>query len=79
MLKLKLTTLLLVASFISVMAQSERWQQKAKYEMNIDVKAKKHQFKGTQKLTYWNNSHDELTKVFYHLYINDFKTGLMLD
>ena len=46
MLKLKLTTLLLVASFISVIAQSERWQQKAKYEMNIDVKAKKHQFKG---------------------------------
>jgi hypothetical protein len=79
MLKLKLTALLLVATFTVAMAQPERWQQKAKYEMNIDVNAKKHQFEGSQKLTYWNNSPDELTKVFYHLYLNAFQPGSMMD
>lgn len=79
MLKLKLVTLLLVATFLSAYAQPERWQQKAKYEMNIDVNAKKHQFTGTQKLTYYNNSPDKLTRVFYHLYFNAFQPGSMMD
>lgn len=79
MLKLKLVTLLLVTTFLSAFAQPERWQQKAEYEMDIDMNAKKHQFKGVQKLTYYNNSPDRLTKVFYHLYFNAFQPGSAMD
>ena len=79
MLKLKLITLLLVATFLSAVAQPERWQQRAEYEMDIDVDAKKHQFTGTQKLKYFNNSPDDLTKVFYHLYFNAFQPNSMMD
>jgi hypothetical protein len=79
MLKLKLVTLLLVATFITAFAQPERWQQRAEYEMDIEMDAKKHQFKGKQKLKYFNNSPDKLTKVFYHLYFNAFQPGSMMD
>ena len=79
MFKLKLTTLILFTTVLSAMAQPERWQQRAEYEMEIDVNAKKHQFTGKQTLKYFNNSPDDLTKVFYHLYFNAFQPNSMMD
>lgn len=55
------------------------WQQKVKYSMEVDVDAPANQFKGKQKLEYWNNSPDTLTRVFYHLYWNAFQPGSMMD
>jgi len=48
------------------------WQQRVKYTMDINVDAAANRFEGQQKLEYWNNSPDTLTKVFYHLYWNAF-------
>jgi hypothetical protein len=62
-----------------LLAQSDRWQQRAKYQMEIDFDAAKHQYKGSQKLVYTNNSPDTLTKVFYHLYLNAFQPGSQMD
>jgi len=55
------------------------WQQKVKYSMDIDMNVATNRFTGNQKLEYWNNSPDTLTKVFYHLYWNAFKPGSMMD
>lgn len=55
------------------------WQQEIAYEMDIDVDAANHQFTGTQKATYTNNSPDTLNRVFYHLYFNAFQPGSMMD
>ena len=60
-------------------AQSDRWQQRVKYQMDIDFDVTKHQYKGVQKLVYTNNSPDTLTKVFYHLYLNAFQPGSQMD
>ncbi len=60
-------------------AQPDRWQQKVKYVMDIDMNVETNQFAGKQKLEYWNNSPDTLTKVFYHLYFNAFQPGSMMD
>ena len=60
-------------------AQADRWQQKVKYVMNIDMNVETNRFNGTQKLEYWNNSPDTLTRVFYHLYFNAFQPGSMMD
>lgn len=60
-------------------AQNGYWQQSADYEMSIDFDDTKHQFKGTQKLTYTNNSPDTLKNVFYHLYFNAFQPGSEMD
>jgi len=55
------------------------WQQQVEYEMEIDMDVEHHQFSGTQKLTYYNNSPDTLERVFYHLYFNAFQPGSMMD
>jgi len=47
--------------------------------MEIDFDVSNHQFKGTQKLVYTNNSPDTLLRVFYHLYFNAFQPGSMMD
>lgn len=60
-------------------AQADRWQQRAEYQMEIDFDVDKDQFKGTQRLTYYNNSPDTLTRVFYHLYFNAFQPGSAMD
>jgi hypothetical protein len=70
-----LFTLLTTAAF----AQPDRWQQRVEYTMDIDMDVSAHQFKGKQKLVYYNNSPDTLTKVFYHLYFNAFQPGSMMD
>ena len=60
-------------------SQPDRWQQRVKYSMDIDMNVQTNQFTGKQKLEYWNNSPDTLTKVFYHLYFNAFQPNSMMD
>src|SRR5262245_37851247 len=60
-------------------AQPDRWQQRVKYAMNIDMNVQTNRFTGKQKLEYTNNSPDTLTRVFYHLYFNAFQPGSMMD
>ena len=62
-----------------IFAQPDRWQQRVKYTMNVDMNVQTNQFTGKQKLEYTNNSPDTLTKVFYHLYFNAFQPGSMMD
>jgi len=60
-------------------AQPDRWQQRVKYTMNVDVNVQTNRFTGKQKLEYTNNSPDTLTRVFYHLYWNAFQPNSMMD
>jgi hypothetical protein len=55
------------------------WQQHIDYSMEIDVDVNNFKYKGTQKAVYTNNSPDQLTKVFYHLYFNAFQPGSQMD
>jgi hypothetical protein len=71
--------LLLMAFPVTVFSQPDRWQQKVKYVMNIDMDVNTNQFKGRQKLEYTNNSPDVLSKLFYHLYFNAFQPGSSMD
>ncbi|RYY56906.1 MAG: M1 family peptidase [Chitinophagaceae bacterium] len=64
---------------LALSAQPNRWQQKVKYKMDVDMNVVTNQFTGKQKLEYWNNSPDTLKKVFYHLYFNAFQPGSMMD
>lgn len=60
-------------------AQADRWQQKVKYTMTIDMDVVRNQFSGKQKLVYTNNSPDTLDRLFYHLYYNAFQPNSMMD
>ena len=71
----------ILSLFISnqVISQANRWQQKVKYVMDIDMDVETHQYRGEQQLTYYNNSPEDLKQVFYHLYFNAFQPGSMMD
>ena len=60
-------------------AQTDRWQQAVKYNMNIDMDVNTNRFTGKQKLEYSNNSPIALNKVFYHLYFNAFQPNSSMD
>lgn len=77
--KLIVLSVTLFLFVFSTFAQPDRWQQRVKYVMDIDMNVLTNQFTGKQKLEYWNNSPDTLTKLFYHLYFNAFQPGSMMD
>ena len=47
--------------------------------MDVRLDVNTHKLRGTQRLSYYNNSRDTLTKVYYHLYFNAFQPGSMMD
>lgn len=55
------------------------WQQDVHYEIKAKVDEKTLVIDGSEKLTYWNNSPDTLTYVFFHLYQNAFQPDAYLD
>lgn len=73
-----LVLLLAILSSTFVFSQN-RWQQRVKYTMDIDMNVQTNRFTGKQKLEYWNNSPDTLHRVFYHLYFNAFQPNSMMD
>ena len=74
-----LMIVVIVLSGFMLVAQPNRWQQRVKYEMDIDVDVTTNRYSGKQKLEYTNNSPDTLDKLFYHLYWNAFQPNSMMD
>jgi len=77
----KSTFLFLIALFLILITQAQpgRWQQKVKYDMNINMDVNTNKFTGKQKLEYTNNSPDKLNRLFYHLYFNAFQPNSSMD
>jgi len=69
----------LMSSFTLLFAQPDRWQQKVKYKMDINMDVQTNRFTGRQSLEYWNNSPDTLKVLYYHLYWNAFQPESMMD
>jgi len=76
--QLSILSVLMFVTFVAL-AQPDRWQQRIKYTMNVDMNVQTNQYTGKQTLEYWNNSPDTLKKVFYHLYWNAFQPNSMMD
>lgn len=64
---------------VAASAQPDRWQQRVKYKMDIDVDVTTNRFTGKQQLEYTNHSPDTLKRVFYHLYWNAFQPNSSMD
>jgi len=69
---------LLVACNVSF-AQPDRWQQRIKYKMDVNVDVNTNLITGKQNIEYWNNSPDTLKRVFLHLYWNAFQPNSSMD
>lgn len=75
-----ISLLLPILSLCSILqAQPDRWQQRVKYRMDIDMDVQSNRFTGKQTIDYWNNSPDTLKVLYYHLYWNAFQPGSMMD
>ena len=73
--KLFLFSVLLISAMSSslfVEGQPDRWQQRIKYQINVNMDVNTNRFAGTEKIDYWNNSPDTLNRIFFHLYWNAF-------
>ncbi|RFM29127.1 M1 family peptidase [Deminuibacter soli] len=71
--------MLAVALCGTAMGQSDRWQQRIKYNITVNMDVHTNRFAGTEKMEYWNNSPDTLKRVFIHLYWNAFQPNSMMD
>ena len=71
--------LLNFAFFVQGQQSYAYWQQHVDYAMEVAMDVEKYQYQGTQKLVYTNNSPDELSRVYYHLYFNAFQPGSEMD
>ena len=60
-------------------AQESYWQQHVDYKMEVELNDQNHQLKGKQEIIYSNNSPENISEVFYHLYFNAFQPGSMMD
>ena len=63
----------------SLFAQPDRWQQRIKYNIDVQMNVQTNRFTGIEKLDYWNNSPDTLNRIFFHLYWNAFQPNSMMD
>ena len=68
-----------IICFVSSYAQPDRWQQRIKYVINVNMDVVTNRFTGTEKIDYTNNSPDTLSKVYFHLYWNAFQPGSSMD
>ena len=77
----KTLLIVLAVSLISTstLAQPDRWQQRIKYTMDINMDVNTNRFSGKQKIEYTNNSPDTLSRMFIHLYWNAFQPNSMMD
>jgi hypothetical protein len=51
------------------------WQNRADYKINVKLDPKTLVIKGTETITYFNNSSDTLKELFFHLFPNMYKKG----
>ena len=77
-----LLTILLWTTYIKGFSQNNYWQQKADYDIQVQLIDTLHQLKGLVQITYQNNSPDNLSELYVHLYPNAYsskKTALSKD
>lgn len=72
---------LIICLFVGALvhAQSDRWQQRISYQIDVNMNVSTNQFTGTEKINYWNNSPDTLKRIFFHMYWNAFQPNSMMD
>jgi hypothetical protein len=60
-------------------AQPERWQQRISYAIDVSLNVNTNIANGTEKIDYYNNSPDTLSRIFFHTYWNAFQPNSSMD
>ncbi len=73
-----LATAALFCGSVNILS-AQYWQQEADYTIATALDTDTHQYMGTERVEYTNNSPDTLTQFYFHLYPNAFQPGSMMD
>jgi hypothetical protein len=73
------TAFLLLLIYTTGNAQTDRWQQRINYTIDVKMNVATNRFNGTEKIDYSNNSPDTLHRVFFHTYWNAFQPNSSMD
>lgn len=71
--------LFFILTTLSIEAQPDRWQQRIRYNMKVDMDVTTNRMKGISKIEYFNQSPDTLYRLFFHTYWNAFQPGSSMD
>ena len=71
--KIILLLLLMVGKTIVGNTQSTYWQQQVNFDIQVSLDDHKNTFDGFEKITYFNNSPDTLTYIWFHVWMNAYK------
>jgi len=71
--------LLTYAPLMTGQSNKTYWQQEMNYKMDVKMDVRTNRYIGKQIIKYKNNSPDVLYKVFFHLYLNAFQPGSVMD
>jgi hypothetical protein len=69
----------LILFVIPLFGFSQEWQQYVHYRMDIEFDVTTHRYEGHQLISYINNSPDTISELYFHLYLNAFQPGSMMD
>src|SRR5215210_6299424 len=59
--------------------QPDRWQQRISYNIDVKMNVATNRFNGIEKIDYYNNSPDTLSRVFFHTHWNAFQPNSSMD
>lgn len=72
--KIFLVTIVL-AHFCNMSWAQEYWQQEVNYKIQVELDDQKHMLYGNVEFEYWNNSPDELSFIYVHVWPNAYDNG----
>jgi hypothetical protein len=59
---------------ISIVSKAQYWQQKVEYRIDVSLNDQTKTLQGFEKITYYNNSPDTLTYIWFHIWPNAYKS-----
>ncbi len=72
---MKITLIAFLSLFPFLSSAQTYWQQEVNYKIAVSLDDKKHELSGTEEIEYINNSPDQLTYIYFHLWPNAYKNN----
>jgi hypothetical protein len=73
--KIRMTLIVLSTILIPQLLLADYWQQQVNYDLDVTLIDSLHQVTGSETITYINNSPDELSYIWMHLWPNAYKNN----
>jgi len=66
--------LFLALNTTKLISQNYKFQQKVNYDISVKLDSNNNTLEGNSKITYFNNSPNELNEIYIYLYLNNYNS-----